>query len=132
MTKGCIPEAPAGGHKSHAGTLLEGATAPVPEDPGEAAVEEEVDRVVPGALWEVPPLPPVEREPVDAALDVVPVAAALVVEFAEVDGIAGVVVTTGEVAVVPRLTTPPLTALPGVAVVCAKADDIVAIQNSAA
>lgn len=53
--KGCIPEAPDGGHSIHAGTLLEGVVAALPEDPPELAPE---DDVVLDRLPEVPPEAP--------------------------------------------------------------------------
>lgn len=54
--KACIPEAPDGGHSTHAGVLLEGAVAALPGDPPEAAREDDVvlDRL-PEAPLEAPP-----------------------------------------------------------------------------
>jgi hypothetical protein len=55
--KGCIPEAPGGGHSTHAGTVLDGAVVALPEDPPEAAREDDV--VVdwlPEAPLEAPPV----------------------------------------------------------------------------
>jgi hypothetical protein len=49
--KGCIPEAPDGGHSTHPGAALEGAVAALPDDPPEAARE---DDVVPERLPEAP------------------------------------------------------------------------------
>ena len=69
--KGCIPEAPDGGHSIHAGTLLEGAVAALPEDPPALAPEDDVvlDRlpeVLPEAppVDEAPPADPVAEPPV--------------------------------------------------------------------
>jgi hypothetical protein len=45
--KGCIPEAPDGGHSTHAGMPLDGAVTALPEDPPEAAREDDVDPVMP-------------------------------------------------------------------------------------
>lgn len=53
--KGCIPEAPDGGHSTHAGMPLDGAVTALPEDPPEAARE---DAVVPGVLDRPPEAPP--------------------------------------------------------------------------
>ena len=53
--KGCIPEAPDGGHSTHAGALLDGAVVALPEDPPEAARE---DDVVLDGLPEAPPEAP--------------------------------------------------------------------------
>jgi len=66
--KGCIPEAPGGGHSTHVGTLLDGAVVALPEDPPEAAREDDV--VVdwlPEAPLEAPPVdgtPPAAEPPV--------------------------------------------------------------------
>ena len=56
--KGCIPEAPEGGHRTHAGTLLEGAVAAVPEDPPDAAREDDVAPMLPGVADRLPEAPP--------------------------------------------------------------------------
>jgi hypothetical protein len=69
--KGCIPEAPDGGHSTHAGTLLEGAVTALPEDPPELTREDpedppeltREDDVVLDPVPEAPPEPP----PVDGA-----------------------------------------------------------------
>ena len=44
---GCIPEAPDGGQSTQPGTLTEGAAVVPPEDPPEAAGDEEADRALP-------------------------------------------------------------------------------------
>jgi hypothetical protein len=62
--KGCIPEAPGGGHSTHVGTLLDGAVVALPEDPPEAARE---DDVVLDWLPEAPLVAPLEARPVDGA-----------------------------------------------------------------
>jgi hypothetical protein len=75
--KGCIPEAPEGGQTTHAGTLLEGAVAALPEDPPEAAREDDVDPVmpdVPDRLPEAPPEAPPGAPLVDDAPPADPVA----------------------------------------------------------
>ena len=58
--KGCIPEAPDGGHSTHAGMPLDGAVTALPEDPPEAARE---DAVVPGVLDRPPEAPPADGAP---------------------------------------------------------------------
>jgi hypothetical protein len=73
--KGCIPEAPGGGHSTHAGALLDGAVVALPEDPPEAA---RADDVVLDRLPEAPPAAP----PVDGALTADPVAEPPVVVLA--------------------------------------------------
>jgi hypothetical protein len=50
--KGCIPEAPDGGHSTHAGAPPEGAVVALPEDPPELAREDDV------VLDGVPEAPP--------------------------------------------------------------------------
>jgi hypothetical protein len=74
VKNGCIPEAPEGGHNSQAGTLLEVAAAPVPDDPPDVAGDDDVDLAPAGALGRVAVAPPADAEPV-----VDPVAAVLVV-----------------------------------------------------
>lgn len=69
--KACIPEAPDGGHSTHAGVLLEGAVAALPGDPPEAARE---DDVVPDRLPEAPLEAPFEAPPEDGAPPADPVA----------------------------------------------------------
>ena len=78
MKNGCIPEAPSAGHNSQAGALLEVAAAPVPDDPPDVAVDDDVDLAPPGALDRVPMAPPADAEPVVEVPVVDPVAAALV------------------------------------------------------
>ena len=58
--KGCIPEAPGGGHSTHAGTLLDGTVVALPADPPEITREDDVvlDRL---------PEAPLEAPPVDGA-----------------------------------------------------------------
>ena len=85
VTKGCIPEAPDGGHSSQSGTLLEVAATPVPDAPPDVAGDDDVDLAPLDALDRVPVAPPADAEPVVEVLPVVevpvvdPVAAALVV-----------------------------------------------------
>ena len=62
--KGCIPEAPDGGHSTHAGALLNGAVVALPDDPPEAARE---DDVVVDWLPVAPLVPPLGAPPVDGA-----------------------------------------------------------------
>ena len=56
--KGCIPEAPDGGHSTHAGMPLDGAVTALPEDPPEAAREDDVAPVLPGVFDRPPEAPP--------------------------------------------------------------------------
>ena len=56
--KGCIPEAPEGGHRTHAGTPLDGAVVALPEDPPEAAREDDVAPTLPGVADRMPEAPP--------------------------------------------------------------------------
>jgi hypothetical protein len=55
---GCIPAAPEGAHRTHAGTLLEGAVTALPEDPLEAARADDVAPVLAGVLDRPPEAPP--------------------------------------------------------------------------
>jgi hypothetical protein len=57
--KAWIPEAPDGGHSTHAGALLEGPVVALPEDPPEAA-RDEVAPVLLRLLDWPPAVPPVE------------------------------------------------------------------------
>jgi hypothetical protein len=119
VTNGSIPEAPGGGHSSHAGTLLEGAAVALPDDPPE---EDEVDPLLRDELDPAPPVPP----PVGEAPDV----AAAAAEVARVPF--GVVVVAELAVPVPRLTTPLGVTLPGAAAVCAEAGRATAIESSTA
>jgi hypothetical protein len=58
---GCIPEDPDGWHSTHAGALLEGAVAALPEDPPPEAGRE--DDVVLDRLPETPPEAPLVAPP---------------------------------------------------------------------
>jgi hypothetical protein len=128
--KGCIPEAPDGGHSIHAGTLLDGAVVALPEDPPELGRE---DDVVLDGLPEAPPEPP----PVDGAPPADPVAEppVVVLGVARVAAV-GVTEVVGETAnadvPVPSVTMPLGVTLPGVAAVCANAGKATAIQISVA
>ena len=77
--KGCIPEAPGGGHSTHVGALLDGAVVALPEDPPELAPE---DDVVLDRLPEAPLVAPPEAPPVDAPPPADPVAEPPVVVLA--------------------------------------------------
>jgi len=138
VTNGSIPEAPDGGHSSHAGTLLEGAEVALPEDPPELAEADEFDRALPrGALDTAPvvALPdPDTAEPVVDEPEVDPVAAAPVapvdVDRAAVAGFAKIAAVV--VAPLLSVTTPLLVTLPGTALVCARAGAATAIETTAA
>ena len=82
MRNGATPEAPNGGHNSHAGTLLEGTAVALPGEPLELLGKDaEFNRALPGVLGGAPviPLPDPDVEPVLAAPEVDPFAAAPVV-----------------------------------------------------
>ena len=141
-TNGSIPKAPAGGHSSHAGTLLDGAELVVPDDPPEFARPDAVDVAPVGALDRTPPVP----VPVAVVADIEPVAGAVVVVTGEVAGFPEVALVAVEVAgfpevvivaveppgLVPRLTTPLRVTLPGVAATCAAAGNAAAIEKTTA
>jgi hypothetical protein len=139
--KGCIPDAPEGGQRIHAGTLLDGAVVAVAEDPPELARDDEletapitVERVPVAPLDPVLAIPPtVDAVFVDELPNVAPLAVVVPVVAPAVDctGIAGlgdVVVALG--AALPRVTTPLLVMLPGVVTVCAEARAAIASENS--
>jgi len=79
VTKAAIPEAPDGGHISHAGTLLDAVPVALPDDPAERAEDEDVARVERDAFEGVLVVPLPDPELVAAALEVDPVTAVLVV-----------------------------------------------------
>lgn len=70
MTNGARPLAPAGGHSSQVGTLLDRAVVPVPDDVLDPEPPDDVLPPVPAAF---DPPPPLEVEPVAELPDVVPV-----------------------------------------------------------
>jgi hypothetical protein len=132
--KGCIPDAPRGGHNTHAGTLLDGADVAVAEDPPAPPRDDELD-TAPVPLDRAPVVPPtVDVVPADELPNVEPVAvveaAAPAVDCTVVAGLADVVVAL--VAALPRVTTPLLVILPGWATVCAEAGAAIASENSTA
>jgi len=63
VRNGCSPDAPEGGHSTHAGAPLEGAVVAVPEDPPEVAREDDVDPAVLNVLERLPEAPPVDAAP---------------------------------------------------------------------
>jgi hypothetical protein len=124
--KGCIPEAPDGGHSTHPGTPLEGAVVALPEDPPAVAREDDVvlERL-PEALPETaladgaPPADPVAEPPV----------VVLGVAWVAVAGLAEIVGDTADAEVpVPSVTMPLRATLPDVAAVCANDGKAPAIQ----
>ena len=131
--KACIPEAPDGGHSTHAGTLLEGAVAALPEDPPEAARDDDVDPALLGVLDRLPKTPP-EVPLVDEAAPADPVAELPVVVLAApgvAAGVTEVVADPADVEVpVPSVTMPLRVTPPGVAVVCAHAGKAAATETS--
>ena len=97
--KGCIPDAPEGGHSTHAGTLLEGAVAALPEDPPDAAREEDVVPMLPGPPDWLPAAPP-EIPLLDAAPPADPAVGPLVVGVGVAPpGVAAVCASVGNAAV---------------------------------
>lgn len=56
--KGCIPEAPEAWQRTHAGTLLPGAVAAFPEDPPDAAREDDLTPMLPVIADRLPEPPP--------------------------------------------------------------------------
>jgi hypothetical protein len=129
--KGCIPEAPDGWHSTHAGALLDGAVVALPEDPPEAAPE---DDVVLDRLPEPPPEAPLvdEAPPVDPVAE--PPVVVLGVARVAVVGVTEVVGDTADTEgpAVPSVTMPLLVTLPGVAAVCANAGTAAAIETRTA
>jgi hypothetical protein len=160
VTKGCIANAPDGGHNNHPGALLDGAAVALPEDPPEPGCDDDVEpAVLPTPLDRVvPPIPPADAgPPVAPALvvpvpvvpvpvvpvpvvpvPVVPVPAAPVVAGANVElaVAAGLAEGTGDtvevVAPVPSVTMPLRVTFPGVTTVCANAGKAAKIDNSIA
>jgi hypothetical protein len=138
VRNGAFPEVPAGGHRSHVGTLLEAAPVALPADPAELAEEEEVDRtrvpVVEGAgdVLVVPP-PVADTVPVPAA----PEGGAAVVVPVAVEDVDCAVVPVAvfppavvAVALLPSVTTPRFVTLYWFAAVCATAGAMAAKKNS--
>jgi hypothetical protein len=159
--KGCIPEAPEGGHRTHAGTLLAGAGVAFVEAPPELPRADGFDRA-PSPLDGPPPSPlvlpfdpmpvvrldPVLVIPADLVAAAPPiVGAAVVVELPDVGplgvvpvvalavdcpGMAGLGDVTVELgAALPSETTPLLVMLAGVVTVCAKAGPATSEKNTA-
>jgi hypothetical protein len=127
--KGCIPEAPEGGHSTHAGMPLDGAVTALPEDPPEAARE---DAVVPGVLDRPPEAPPADGAPPADPVAEPPVVVLGVAGVAAV-GVTEVVGDTADAEVpVPSVTMPLLVTLPGVAAVCANAGKAAVSEASTA
>jgi hypothetical protein len=125
--KGCIPEAPDGWHITHAGALLDGAVVALPEDPPEAAREDDV------VLDWLPEAPPVDgAPPVDPVAE--PPVVVLGVARVAVVGVTEVVGDTADTEgpPVPSVTMPLLVTLPGVAAVCANAGKAAAIETRTA
>ena len=69
LRNGCIPEAPEGGHSTHAGTLTEGAAVAPPADPPEMAPDDDTERELPVALVRPVVVPAVD---VTARVDTAP------------------------------------------------------------
>jgi len=126
VRNGSFPEAPAGGHNTHAGTLLDAVPVALPDDPPELAEETALDvRLLDAAPVEAVPavepalVVPVAAEDVDCAVPAV-------VVFAPV-------VAVEAVALLPSVTTPLVVTPYGFAVVvCAMAPAMAAKKNSTA
>jgi hypothetical protein len=128
--KGCIPEAPEGWHSTHAGAPLEGAVTALPEDPLEAAREDDavVDRL-PDAPPEAPPAD--GAPPADPAAEPPVVVPGVV--WVVVAGLAEIVGDAADAEVpVPSVTMPLRVTPPGVAAVCANAGKVAAIETTTA
>jgi hypothetical protein len=122
LKNGAPPEAPADGHSTQAGTLVEGAVVALPDDPPELAAPAAVrDEVLTAAAPDADPAAevfeggpevvlPVAAEPVCCGVvAIVPVVAEVLV-FAPVAavavGFAPVVIAAAAVALLPSLTIP--------------------------
>ena len=149
-----MPDAPEGGHRTHAGTLLDGADVALAEDPPELVRDDEFDRVpipleVPLDPVPLVPLDPVLVIPPDLVVAAPPTVCALVaVELPDVDPLGVVTVVApavdcpgmagfGDVTVplgaaLPSETTPLLVMPPGVVTVCAKAGAATASERNTA
>ena len=122
---GSFPEAPAGGHNTHVGTLLDAVPVALPDDPPGLAEETALEvRLLDAAPVEAVPavepavVVPVAAEDVDCAVPAAVVFAPVVVEA---------------VALLPSVTTPLLVTPYGFAVVvCAMAPAMAAKKNSTA
>jgi hypothetical protein len=127
--KGCIPEAPDGGHSTHAGMPLDGVVTALPEDPPEAARE---DAAVPGVLDRPPEAPPVDGAPPTDPVAEPPVVV-LGVAWVAVAGFAEIVEGPDNAELpVPSVTMPLRVTPPGVAAVCANAGQAATIETSTA
>ena len=124
VRNGSFPEAPAGGHNTHVGTLLDAVPVALPDDPPELAEETALEvRLLDAA--------PVDAVPAVEPAVVVPVAAedtdcavVAVVVFAPV------VAAVETVALLPSVMTPRFVTLYGFAAVCATAGAMAAKKNS--
>lgn len=121
VKNGVIPEAPEGAHSSQSGTLLRGAGVPVADEPPDAAWVEDVVPALPSVLDRVLAADPVTDEAPGTELPAVAVA-----EVAVVAVVVGKLrAPYGFVRLVPA--TPRV-----VAVVCAPAGKVSAIESSSA
>jgi len=124
VRNGSFPEAPAGGHNTHVGTLLDAVPVALPDDPPELAEETALDvRLLDAAPVEAVPavepalVVPVAAEDVDCAVPAVVV-------------FVPVVAAVETVALLPSVTMPLFVTPYGFAVVCAMAEIMAAKKNS--
>jgi hypothetical protein len=110
--KGCMPDAPEGGHSTHAGTLLDGVDVALAEDPPELPRDDEFDRApVPPDGPLVIPLDPVRLAP----LEPVPALPLDPVPLIPPDVVPALPLTVGAVAVDELPAVDPLGVMPVVA-----------------
>jgi len=129
VRNGSFPEAPAGGHRSHVGALLDAVPVALPDEPPEL-VEEGAREALADVLVDPPPgADPVAALPAAEPTVVVPVAAedgAVVAVLVFVPVVAAV----ETVALLPSVTMPLFVTPYGFAVVCAMAEIMAAKKNS--
>lgn len=122
LKNGALPEAPADGHSTQGGTLVEGAVVALPDDPLELAARAAVrDEVLTAAAPDADPaaevfeggpevLLPVAAAPVGCGIVAIVPVVAVVLVFALVAaaavGFAPVVIAAAAVALLPSPTTP--------------------------
>jgi len=129
VRNGSFPDAPAGEHRKHVGTLLDAVPVALPDDPPELAEER-----APEALADVLVDPPPGADPV-AILPAVEPTVVVPGEVEDVDctGVAVVVFApvapVETVALLPSVTTPLFVTLYGFAAVCAIAGAVAVKKN---
>ena len=132
VRNGSFPEAPAGGHNTHVGTLLDAVPVALPDEPPElVALPADPPELAEETALEVRLLgaAPVDAVPAVEPAVVVPVAAEDV-DCAVVAVVVFAPVVVELVVLLPSVTTPLLVRLYGFAVVCAMAGALAARKNS--